>query len=171
MVWEWCQCVLITITSLFQVWLRMVGLASTSTHCYPCHPKRDPSDLTGPGVLANSWVVLAHADCTKVDIMVWDCWQSVHILITSLYQVWVRMIGLASASTVHSPPKRGPLRFGLCWNAGQFVRGSSTCYLYGRYCDGLVVLPEFFNSESKPLPGLGNNGWPHFHINWLVNRT
>ena len=62
-------------------------------------------------MLANWCVAKEHADCTKGDVMVSQCFQSVPIPITRLYQVWVRMVGLASATIDYSPPKCGPLRF------------------------------------------------------------
>ena len=62
------------------------------------------------------------------------------IPITNLYQFLVRMVGLASASIDHSPSTSGPIRLGWCWNAGQFMSGFSTRWLYQsqRCCDGLV---------------------------------
>ena len=119
-------------------------------------------------MLANSSVVRAHYDCMEGAVMVREGCYSVHILIRRLDQVWVKMIGLASASTEQYPTKREPFRFGLCWNADQFVSGSSTCWLYQRCCDGLGVLSGCSNSYNKPLPSLVKNGHPRFHLNWLL---
>ena len=136
---ECCHSGPITITSLYQVWVRMLCLASapTTDHSPPAWDY-----LSWFEMLGNSWAVLAQADCTKGSVVDWECCQGFLVLITNLYQVWVRMLCHASPSTDHSPPNSWPLRFGLCRNAGEFLNGSSTRWLYQSccYCDGLRVL-------------------------------
>ena len=100
--------------------------------------------------------------------MVWECCLSVPIPIKSLYQVWVTMVGLPSASIDHSFPFRsGPLRFGQSWNAVQFVSGSSTHCLYEKCCDGWRVLSDCFHTHKESLPALGNNVSPCFRLSLI----
>jgi len=115
-VWESCETVPIPQSILQQAKVRMVGLASTSNH--------HSSSTSGPlrfdlcWKMANLWLVLAHGDSTERVMMVWECCRTVLLPQPSLQQPWVIMVVLASTSTHHSPSASGPIRFGLCWNAG-----------------------------------------------------
>ena len=119
-IWECCQSVPIpiTITSLlYQVWEKWVALLPPQLIIHS--PRVDYSGLVWAEMLVNLWVVLAHTDCIKCAVLVWECRHSVSILhIQSLYKVLARMVGLASASMDHShSPKNGPLKSRLSWNA------------------------------------------------------
>ena len=128
-------------------------------------PQVGQSDLAWSEMLANSWVVLVHTDCAKGAVMVWECCQSDHMTQTSLYQVWVRNVWLASASTYHSPSENGALRFGWCWNVGKIMSRSSTHWLYNRCCGGQAVLREWSHTYNKPPSCLERIGIPCFHLN------
>ena len=67
-------------------------------------PIVDAPDLAGSEMLSNSWVVLAHTDWTICAVMVWQCYQGVPIPVTSMHNVWVRIVWLASALNDRSPP-------------------------------------------------------------------
>ena len=59
-------------------------------------------------------------------ILDWECWQGVLIPIIRLYQLWTRIVRIPSTSIHHSPPLPDPSDFGLSWNAGQFLYGSTS---------------------------------------------
>lgn len=61
MLWEWCETVHISPSSLQQIWETMVSQISPQLASPP--PHSDLSDLTGTTkTIANFWVVLAHID-------------------------------------------------------------------------------------------------------------
>ena len=129
-------------------------------------PQVGQSDLAWSEMLAkNLWLVLAHTDCTKGAVVVWECYQSDPLTQTSLYHDLIRNGGLASASTDHSPSENGALRFGWCWNVGKIMSRFSTHWLYNRCCGGQAVLREWSHTYNKPFTCLKRNVRPCFHLN------
>ena len=121
MVWDYCQAGSIPIARLYQSWARMVGLASTSTHHSPSASGQIRFSLVLCWNGSHLCLVLPRCDSMECIVMVQEHCQIVPIPIASRYKPWVRIVCIASISTHHSPSASGPLRFGLCWNVGQFV--------------------------------------------------
>ena len=104
MVWECYYCMLMPIPCLNKVWVTVVWHASASNDQSP------PSSLTlrfarAEMMPSNSWVVLAHIDWAIGAVMVWQCYPVVPTPITSLKQVCVTVVWLASVYNDQSPPK------------------------------------------------------------------
>ena len=147
--------VLLTLASC----ITLVGLDSTSTN--HCSYTSGPSDLAGPEMLVNLWVVLEYVDFVGGDVMLWECCETVHVPPVWLTRAWLIMVGLNWTSTNNYSYVGDPLRrFGWSWNAGQSLSGFSTWQLHGKCCDAMRVLWDCFHASNFNMAntGMGNNG-------------
>ena len=103
-------------------------------------------------------------------VMEWGefCCEIVSIPPTSLQQSWITMIGIGSTSNNHSSSVSGPLRFGLCWNAGQYYwvdlahsDGLEGVVMPWKFCIGAPIPPASIQKAWATMVGLGSTSTNH----------
>jgi hypothetical protein len=102
--------------------------------------------------------------------VLWECCTSDYIPKGQLQWAWgVIMVGISSTSTHHSSSINWSLIFGLCWNAGQFLRNSHNIMLWMSRCKSVQVPSASLQQAWVTMPGLDFASTHHSSsIKWRV---